>query len=316
MQKTCKMIYTKNVSKNINLRYEYYPCFYCHSYEAKSQFRVNSYDLVVCANCGITYTRLPKTHNFGGFNDEHYSSEYLHNYEARKAKLGSRFRDRVREIEEYKNGGSILDVGCSTGMFLDVMKENAKYKWEYYGVDINKRSIAFAKKHTKQCSFNIGTVISLAQRKKQFDVVTCFDVLEHDPELAKTLKSIYKLLKPGGLLVVQSPNYKSIMAYLCGDNWDWWSLPDHIIHFTYESYTNLIMKSKFRILSSRTWDDKDDFILNTRGTIKLLITDSFMLNRILAKLSPYFLNIMYKLIKNTQEKLHLGGSIIIFSKKL
>ena len=64
-----------------------------------------------------------------------------------------------------------------------------------------------------------------------FDCVTCFDVLEHDADIRGNLKEIYRILKPGGLLVIQVPNCKSAMAYLCGQHWDWWSVPDHVLHF-------------------------------------------------------------------------------------
>ncbi len=68
--------------------------------------------------------------------------------------------------------------------------------------------------------------------------MTRFDVLDDDTDTRGNLKEIYRILKSGGLFVIQAPNHKNVMAYLCEQNWDWWSVPDHVLHFFLAFYLN------------------------------------------------------------------------------
>lgn len=295
---------------------KYHRCYYCNSNQVLSAFVIKNYMIVQCVKCGLIYTNLTIHHNIQNFNIEHYSDIYLHSYQARKEKLFSRFSERVAEIESIKNGGKILDVGCSTGMFLDIMQYTARNRWQYYGIDINKRSIDYAKKYFQFGTFTVSSVSEFHAKPGTMDVITCFDVLEHDPLLPKSLQAIYRLLKPGGFLIVQSPNYKSIMAKLCGDNWDWWSLPDHIIHFDPKTLADVLIENNFRIHDMRTWDPAEDFLSNIRGTLKLKLPKIFMINKVVSKIAVPFIHLQHQVLELMEPYFHSGGLIRIIAHKI
>jgi SAM-dependent methyltransferase len=95
-----------------------------------------------------------------------------------------------------------------------------------------------------------------------FDVVTLFDVLEHIPDIQIFFAEVGRILKPGGLLVVQSPNIRSVMATLTKGKWVWLSLPDHIYHFSTGSLSRFIESHGFAIKKLRTWEPAKDFADN------------------------------------------------------
>lgn len=282
-------------------------CFYCGSIQSRSSYIVNNYRLDICANCGLTYTVLPKNHNIRIFNSKHYSQEYLENYDDRENKLLPRFKKRVLEIDRYSSGGKILDIGCSTGMFINAVRKYSIRKWKYYGIDINDRSISAAAKKIPEGTFIKGVVSKVRLAKNSFDVITCFDVLEHDPLLPISLRTIHGLLKPGGLLIIQNPNYRSVMAVLCDDNWDWWSLPDHVIHFEPRVLRTILMENGFSITEQKTWNDPEDFAMNVVGTIKLKLPRYLYLNKVLARIAWYPSIILGYMVNLIGDPIHIGG---------
>jgi ubiquinone/menaquinone biosynthesis C-methylase UbiE len=290
-------------------------CTYC-GYNKFTKFqRIKEYDLFICMSCGLLLTEIPIKLTQKEVNTDVYSDEYLKMYEERQMFLIDRFVSKVKLIDKYACGGHILDVGCSTGLFLQTVGKYSKYKWIKYGIDINKKSIRIAK------SKKIGHLIYTDLHHKPFpdnyfDVVTCFDILEHDKDLKGNLREIRKILKPNGILLIQVPNYTSLMAKLCGDIWDWWAVPDHVYHFSPNLLKNILINYGFKYLKSFTWEDKKDFIQNIRGTIKNKFSKICNLNRIISLLITPILIILFYSLRIVENFVSVGGlHVIMVTKK-
>jgi SAM-dependent methyltransferase len=113
------------------------------------------------------------------------------------------FAKALRRLRSGK-GSRLLDVGCAEGQFLHLA---AKAGYEVTGLDFNPVSVEIARK-----LLGVSTVYSYAVEElghrflgAQFDVVTIFEVLEHTADPYQTVRSIYKLLKPGGQLFLSVP---------------------------------------------------------------------------------------------------------------
>lgn len=289
-------------------------CPNCGSYQLLKFASINKWILIKCKNCALVITSLPPTYKIEKFNKNYYTKEYLNNYEARKDKLTRRFIVRLKEIEGIKRGGNLLDVGCSTGLFLRTVYENSEYRWKLFGIDINKNSIQFAK--TKVQAEFFGTSLDKKRFKENFfDCVTCFDVLEHDTDIKGNLEKIYRILKPGGLLVVQVPNHRSVMTYLCGRNWDWWFIPDHVLHFSPTVLSKILSDNDFVIKKLFTWEPTKEFVKNIRGTIKANITGFMSLNRILSRLSTIPLCVFWLILRLVENQFNVGGLIVVLAIK-
>lgn len=126
---------------------------------------------------------------------------------------------------------TLLDIGCGYGRFL---KEAEKY-FHTFGIDPSGHAITRAKKYATTTKFEVATISSY-KPKKNFDVITAFDVLEHTDKLSESLNIMKRWLKPGGVLVAVVPVYDGIFGNIGGwldkdvthvqklSRWDWLKL--------------------------------------------------------------------------------------------
>ena len=106
-----------------------------------------------------------------------------------------------------------LDFGCSSGTFIWILNT----KKESIGVDISKSQISYAKsKYKKKNNKFYSTGLPLPFKNNTFDVVTILEVIEHCNKIdnTKIIKEIYRVLKPGGILIATTPNYSSLWPLL------------------------------------------------------------------------------------------------------
>lgn len=226
---------------------------------------INGYDLSLCRNCCLLST-IVKEDDRKSYLKKQYGSSYAHGYSNNLSKMQGRYKKYLKLINLYSKGGKFLDIGCGTGYFLKFVKDFESY-WDLYGVEPNNalREIA---SNNSDLNIKKGDLSGIPFGDKYFDVVTCNDVLEHSNKLKLNLKELHRVLKDNGVLLIQSPNYKSFMAYLTGNKWDWWSVPDHVLHFSHSFLIKLFQENGFTILNSYTYDDQEDFLSNIKGVMK------------------------------------------------
>ena len=142
---------------------------------------------------------------------------------------------KLQLITGLNNGaGNLLDVGAGTGDFLKLAKE---YKWIVEGVEVNES----ARKRSEDKGVFLAKTIE-AISKKQFDVVTLWHVLEHLPNLDETIEQLETLVKPGGVLIIAVPNFKSYDAKYYKEFWAAYDTPRHLWHFSRNSMRRLFSK--------------------------------------------------------------------------
>ena len=124
---------------------------------------------------------------------------------------------RMRYIENavVLAGKKVLDIGCGGGILCESMAEKSAH---VTGLDASKASIQAATDHSKlndlNIEYNICTVEEYAdQAQRQFDVITCMELLEHIPDQASILNSVSRLLKQGGQLFLSTIN-RTMISYL------------------------------------------------------------------------------------------------------
>lgn len=288
-------------------------CSICGSKNTNKYLTINNYELDLCEYCGLLFTRQNVSSNRIKVNNSIYSNTYLDNYEARDNYLNKRFSKRVNQIENLRHEGNVLDFGCSNGMFLGCFQKNAKYDWKYFGIDINKKSISRAKKLYKNINFKNEHINMNSYNRNFFNIITCFDVLEHDIKINTTVKIFNKILTKEGLLVIQSPNYSSIMAKLCGNNWDWWSVPDHVFHFTPQYMENFLKRNGFKIVRLYTWDPPKEFVYNIIGTYKKY--NNNFLGKVIGKLLIPIFYILWFMTIPLKLWFGQGGLILVIAQK-
>lgn len=113
--------------------------------------------------------------------------------------------ERYRFACQYAKGKSILDIACGFGysgpLFIDAGATT------YEGVDINPQLVANANSiYGSGCiKYRNGDIISY-DSDRQFDVISCFETIEHVADYCGALTNLHRLLKPDGVLLISSPN--------------------------------------------------------------------------------------------------------------
>lgn len=97
---------------------------------------------------------------------------------------------------------SLLDVGCGTGNTITLLNEQFSNK-EYTGMDLSENMIKVAEnKKIKNATFIQGDAENMPFKNNQFDVIVCKESFHHYPNVEKFFKECYRILKPGGRLII------------------------------------------------------------------------------------------------------------------
>jgi SAM-dependent methyltransferase len=126
-------------------------------------------------------------------------------------------------------GKRVLDVGCGTGYGT---AELAKHASEAVGVDVSPDAIDYASEHFRSARFVLSGAADLPFPSASFDVVTSFELIEHLSEWRGLLSQARRVLHPGGVFVVSTPNklYYAEARGLAGPN------PFHEHEFEYSEF--------------------------------------------------------------------------------
>jgi ubiquinone/menaquinone biosynthesis C-methylase UbiE len=99
----------------------------------------------------------------------------------------------------------ILDIASGSGYGTKLMAAEAK---KVYGVDVDKNAISYAKEHysAKNIEYILGDGESIPITNGTVDVVVSYETIEHIPDYKKFLTEVKRVLKPGGILLLSTPN--------------------------------------------------------------------------------------------------------------
>jgi len=154
-------------------------------------------------------------------------------------------KSQVGLIKKYKKGTSLLDIGCGEGFSLFKASQTG---YTAKGIELSQDAAEYAK---REFSLDIETRHFEGSQFPEncFDVVTLWQVLEHLPYPLTALKQVYRILKPGGLVVVSTPDIGGIPARILGRRW--WNIRRiHINQFTTKTLRGILKNARFKNVSS------------------------------------------------------------------
>jgi len=147
--------------------------------------------------------------------------------------------DEVRYLSAVPQG-RLLDVGCGSGEWLVTMRELG---WQVEGVDFDSGAIKVAKQNGLEAC--IGSLEQQQYPASRFDAVTLNHVIEHVPDPVLTLSECCRILKPGGKLVLCTPNGSSLGRRLFKEDWRGLEPPRHLHIFSTTNAVRLLELSGF-----------------------------------------------------------------------
>ena len=105
-------------------------------------------------------------------------------------------------------GKKVLDIACGEGYGTNLMSKKAAH---VTGIDVDHATIENARKKytTANIVFTTGSVLKIPAQQNSFDVITCFETLEHISEQQDMLAELKRVLSPKGILLISTPDKKN-----------------------------------------------------------------------------------------------------------
>lgn len=150
------------------------------------------------------------------------------------------FRKKIEELKKYKLTGKLLDVGCALGSLLEIARQQG---FNVEGIDISDFAVNQCRKLGLKTSQR--TIIDI-KKKNCYDIITAFEVVEHELNPLLTVKTAHDLLKKNGLLVITVPDSGTLSSRLMGKYWFSYRNKEHLFHFTVGSLQLLLKKGGFK----------------------------------------------------------------------
>lgn len=136
----------------------------------------------------------------------------------------------------------VLDIGCGFGETLGYHKARG---CDVYGVEADQNIHRVAQKFGYKV--HVGLFDQSVYEPEFFDYVTMDQVIEHVTDPLQTLRDVSAVLKPGGYLVLGTPNVKGWGTRLFGQRWVSWHVPYHLQFFSRKSMELAAEKSGYQL---------------------------------------------------------------------
>ncbi len=305
-------------------------CGCCKSRKSKAIGFKRKWSLRQCLNCGVIYVSPQPT---AQQLNEIYSLEkgYFATSCVSLAETSDNDARRLDQILRANgvDGGRLLDIGCATGRVIYHMKS---FGWDAAGIDVNAQAIDFAR--TQGLEVYAGPLNSMRDNKSNFDAINMGDVIEHAVSPTDMLQSAYSLLRPGGILIVRTPNAECGFARLTLSParymrvpWPHSEAPYHLWEFSASSLTAVLLRNGFKIISSDcTGRFPFMYIVGASGyfdELKMSMKKSgkYRLNRYVITQIPKLIGISagfypFYFLGRTFDKMRKNGSVLtIIAKK-
>ena len=203
---------------------------------ASKYHKMNNINIYKCPNCNFIFSDRDSEIEFS------YETDlYVDLAENEVANREFYARARFKLLKKYqKNIASILDVGCSSGIFLNAIKSKVQ---RCKGNDLSKKAVELAR--TKELDVELK---SIYDEDNSYDAITLVEVIEHISDLNLLLTKIYELLNNDGIFYFQTGNTSSLEFFLAKRNWKYFDPPSHCSYLGRKSIKLLFEKSGFKIL--------------------------------------------------------------------
>jgi len=197
--------------------------------------------IVRCLSCDLVFSNPRDKRK--GLNQKYAELSIEEYLTAKKSRTLTSAKD-VRLVQKYCKSGNLLDVGCSTGIFLSQLPKS----FNSTGVELSKAACEKAQADLPDASILNGAIDEIEFGNSFFDAITMWDVIEHLPSPTKTLISLQQNLAPGGHIFIVTPNFRGLMSKLMQRKWPH-LIRGHIYYFDKKTIKKILEKCGYEIVS-------------------------------------------------------------------
>lgn len=226
--------------------FEAIPCPVCGGENFKPLFEKAGEPFVRCAGCSLVLINpRPRFEALEHTYDAHYSRGYIDKAEKKLARC-RRWVARIRR--RLGHCGNWLDVGCSAGFVMAAAEAAGFAAW---GVELEPAAVEFGRIELGLERIVCGTFEAQAYPSAFFDVVSMYDVIEHVPDLNAAVAELARVLKPGGLIEIRTPDVSHWARPRELSNWKEIKPSEHLYYFSPETLTRFFARHGLREVHRR-----------------------------------------------------------------
>ena len=235
---------------------EHVRCNLCGADDTKLVALIDQLRIVRCNRCGLTYVnpRYQESELQQIYTESYYDHDGIVNgleffgyddYVADEENIKLTFAGRLKTIEKLASPGRLLDIGCATGFFLSLARDQG---WQVVGTEVSSFSAGYARDKLG-LDVRLGALRSLGFEDGSFDTVTMWDVLEHVTDPMAELKEVARVLRTGGILSIITPDAGSLVARVLGNRWEEYRrVREHVYFFSRRTLSRMLGEVGFEVL--------------------------------------------------------------------
>ena len=216
-------------------RSEVDPCILCGGARRRRLFHKQGYDFLRCEACSLVrLDPIPRPETLAEIYESSYTDGAYAVFAAADDIRLAHARARVDIVAPHAPPGPWLDVGCSTGAFLEAAAQRGI---EIDGIDLSEVAVHAAR--SRGLSAFHASVESF-EPPRRYAYITGFDVLEHLIDPGGFLERVREWLEPDGRIALTVPDIASPHARLMGRHWYYYAAPLHITYFNRQTAARMM----------------------------------------------------------------------------
>jgi SAM-dependent methyltransferase len=224
-------------------------CALCGSKESRVRFVKLARRFVRCEGCGLVWVDpMPTREALAAYYDSAYEGRYALFADATEIRrlIAAHRLERIRGAHDGPISGRWLDVGCSTGDFVEVAGAAGA---SVEGIDAARGAIESAR--ARGLAVNL-TLVEDFSPASPYSLITAFDVIEHLLDPRDFVRRLCGWLEPGGRLVLTLPDVRSIYPrLLMRSHWFYYWPDEHLFYFDPKTIARLLEEEGFAVESVR-----------------------------------------------------------------
>lgn len=223
-------------------------CLICFSMDVRTRDQVDGHVIRECARCKCRYLSMVPTA------EAIERTRLLRLDRAREmeeiAPPARRARERTvrrrakRILKLVPEGSRVLEIGARSGELGVLLRDRVRYS----GIELDRASTEAA----RAAGLDVvrASLVEFVNLQAAYDAVVMYDVVEHLPNPHDAVARIRELVRPGGFLVLTTPDTESLTALVCGQRWSAHKVPEHIVLYSRTALVELLENSGFEIITA------------------------------------------------------------------
>ena len=185
----------------------------------------------------------------------------------------------IGHMPAFKDGGKLLDIGCSYGNYLFKMKQLG---WDVYGTEINDKAVKYAKESLGLQNVETLFFEGTAFPNDFFDVVNMNMVLEHVYDPNAIIQRVNRVLKRGGQVMISVPDISGFESTFYREYSYGLQVPEHLQHFSPKTIRLLLENNGFKVTKIIHQKFDRDFVASA-GYMKNQLLNRILHNKLIRK---------------------------------